>query len=99
MTKNAANKLEEVYIPLKNATNDKTSEVRKATYNIIARLLNGLAPLVLRNYESQLVLLLLNGFTDENNEVQELCAGLLESSGENIKKLEDTPQVEEPKDK
>jgi hypothetical protein len=63
---------------------------------MISRLLNGFAPSVLRNYESQLVLALLNGLTDENNEVQDLCAGLLETCGENIKKLEDSVQ-EEPK--
>jgi non-SMC mitotic condensation complex subunit 1 len=94
LTKNAANKLEEIFIPLKNATNDKTSEVRKATFQMIARLLNGFAPLVLKTYEGQLVLTLLNGLNDENEEVQALCSGLLESVGENIKRLENKVQEE-----
>ncbi len=97
LTKNGSSKLDEIFVNLKSITNDKASDVRKASYSMIARLLYGFSPLTLKKYESSLVQLLLNGLTDENPEVQELVAGLLESAGESIKKIEENHDIKEEK--
>lgn len=96
LTREAGKHLRELIFRFKNAINDKTSEVRKASYQVVARLLNGFSPSLLKEYESELVQMLLNGLNDENEDVRTLCEGLLENVGENIKKLEENMGVNGP---
>jgi len=88
LTKNASSTLNEVIVNLKSIINDKVSEVRKATYIIIAKLINGFPKSVLIDWEAELLQLLLNGLTDEQLDVISLCMELLECVGKNIKYLE-----------
>jgi len=96
LTREAGKHLRELIFRFKNAINDKTSDVRKASYQVIARLLNGFSPSLLKEYESELVQMLLNGLGDDNEDVRNLCEELLENVGENMKKLEENIQVNGP---
>ena len=80
--------MKELLPSLKLAVNDKTLEVRKSTYEVIAKLLNGFSTSFLREYESDLVQLLLNGLSDENEEIVKQCINLIAQVGKSIKALE-----------
>ena len=89
----------EVMVNLKLIVNDKTSEVRRATYIMIGRLLNGFPGSILKEWEAELVQLLLNGLIDEQQDVVILCSEMIESVGKNIKELESENIIEEEKSK
>ena len=55
--------------------------MRKTAYDSLGKILNGLSVGALRNYESQLVGLLLNGLSDEAPEIAGLTTKLLEDAG------------------
>jgi hypothetical protein len=88
LTRDAGDFLKEVMPSIKQSTNDKMSDVRKSTYQIIARLLNQFSPSLLRDYETELVQLLLNGLSDDNEDVIKTCQGLIEEAGKNVRQLE-----------
>ena len=68
-------------------SNDKNSDVRNNFYINIANLLNKLNIIYLRKYESNLLRLLLNGLSDEKEEIKKKTEELLEECGNNRKKL------------
>ena len=88
LTREAGYHLKEVMLNFKIIVNDKTSEVRKSTYQIVGKLLNQFSPSLLREFESDLVQLLLNGLSDDNEEIIKVCQNLIEEVGQNIKALE-----------
>jgi len=94
LTDNGANHMKEILPALKQIINDKNLEVRKSTYEVAAKLLNGLSPGFLKDYESEIVQLLLNGLSDENEEIVQLCIILISKVGQNIKKL--VMEIEQP---
>ncbi|KAL4472321.1 hypothetical protein ABPG72_002804 [Tetrahymena utriculariae] len=61
--------------------NDKINEVRKTAYESVAQLLNSFSVPNLRNFESDLVLLLLNSLSDEVQENIQLGQKLIEETG------------------
>jgi hypothetical protein len=66
---------------------DKTNEVRKAAFEMIAKLLKGFSIANLREFEPNLVYLLLAGFGDESEEIRGLVIKSLGEAGENRMKL------------
>jgi len=88
LTRDAGDHLKEVMPNIKQSINDKMSDVRKSTYQIIARLLNQFSPSLLRDYETELVQLLLNGLSDDNEEVIKTCQALIEEAGKNVRQIE-----------
>jgi len=88
LTRDAGDHLREVMPNIKQSANDKMSDVRKSTYQIIARLLNQFSPSLLRDYETELVQLLLNGLNDDNEDVVKTCQALIEEAGKNVKQIE-----------
>jgi hypothetical protein len=87
LTDNGANQMKELLPAIKIVVNDKNLEVRRSTYEIVANLLNGLSLGFLKDYESDLVQLLLNGLSDENEDVVNTCLQLISNVGQNIKKV------------
>lgn len=73
---------------LKAASNDKTVECRKTTYLVLAQLLNKLPGSVLQDYESELLCYLLNGLSDDNEEVIAKTKELISDVGKNIRKMQ-----------
>jgi len=88
LTRDAGDHLREVMPNIKQSANDKMSDVRKSTYQIIARLLNQFSPSLLRDYETELVQLLLNGLNDDNEDVVKTCQALIEEAGKNVRQIE-----------
>jgi hypothetical protein len=66
---------------LKLIVNDKITEVRKSSYENVAKMLNGLSVGNLKNYEASLVCLLVNGLSDENEDIALTTQKLLEDVG------------------
>lgn len=88
LTRNAGEHLKEIMPAIKVIVNDKMSDVRKSSYLIVGRLLNQFSPHLLRDYESELVRLLINGLSDDNEEIIKVCQDLLENVGKSIRELE-----------
>lgn len=80
---------EHVLNVFKGSSNDKIVEVRKTVYEAVAKILNGFSISNLRNFETDLLLILLNGLSDESQEVVVMCQKLLEEVGINRKKLDE----------
>ena len=72
---------------LKPLANDKNADVRKNFYIAIAKLLNTLNIIYLRRSEASLVMLLLNGLSDEKGDIKMMVDELIEKVGENRKQL------------
>lgn len=87
LTENAGDFLGENLDYLRVIVNDKNSDVRKNFYMNISKLLMGFNIIYLRQYESQLVLLLINGLSDDKEEIKEETKKLIEECGNNRKKL------------
>eukprot|EP01017_Pseudomicrothorax_dubius_P007096 TRINITY_DN12147_c0_g1_i1.p1 TRINITY_DN12147_c0_g1~~TRINITY_DN12147_c0_g1_i1.p1 ORF type:complete len:186 (+),score=44.30 TRINITY_DN12147_c0_g1_i1:406-963(+) len=60
---------------------DKNNDVRKTAYEIIGRLLNGFSIATLRDFESQLVYLLIGGLSDEVDQIRADTIKLLDEVG------------------
>ncbi len=73
---------------LKAATNDKTVECRKAAYLVVAQLLNKLPGSVLQDYEPELLCYLLNGLSDESQDIIVKTKELISEVGKNIRKMQ-----------
>ena len=84
---NAGSLIDECFPSLLNISNDKNSDVRNNFYINIANLLNKLNIIYLRKYESNLLRLLLNGLSDDKEEIKKKTEELLEECGNNRKKL------------
>jgi len=97
LTQSGASQMKELLPALKKVVNDGSLEVRKATYEVIARLLNGFSNADLREYESDLVQLLLNGLSDSSEELVQICVNLITQVGKNVKKLEMEIEENQPK--
>ena len=83
-----AGKFFEETIPfMKLLSNDKNYDVRKAFYASVFRLLTNFNIIYLRKYEHNLVLFLMNGLSDEKEDVQVMCLDYLEQAGEYRKRL------------
>lgn len=87
MVRSSGNQLREMLPILKIVTNDKTVECRRTSYLVITQLLNKLPESVLRDYESELVQYLLNGLSDDSQEVIDKCKELISQVGTNLKNL------------
>lgn len=72
---------------LKAASNDKTVECRKASYLVISQLLNKLPGSVLPDYEPELLCYLLNGLSDDSQEVIAMTKELISEVGRNVRKM------------
>ena len=84
---NAGNFLDECIPYLKVLSNDKNTEVRKQFYNSICKLLENLNIVYLRKNEPDLVLLLLNGLSDDKEDIRNITKNLIEDAGNNRRKL------------
>lgn len=73
---------------LSNLTLDKSSDVRKSALLAIAELLTHFSVQNLNNFENQLILMLLNGLSDDSKEIQQLTLGLLDQVGAKRKLLD-----------
>lgn len=87
LARNAGFHLKEVMPIVKQAVNDNVSEVRKASYLIVGRLLNEFSPSLLNDFETELVGMLLNGLSDTNEDIIKVCEELIDNVGKNIKEL------------
>ena len=69
ITEGAGGNLQYVHSIIKACTFDKIVEVRKSTYECISKILNGFSIKNLKSYEELLVSFLLNGLSDENEDI------------------------------
>lgn len=72
---------------LKVLINDRNYDVRKTFYADIAKMLKSFNIIYLRKYESHLVLFLLNGLSDEKDEIKAQVKEYIEYCGNNRKQL------------
>jgi len=77
--------LEDALPQLKNTANDRSSDVRTAFYRVVEFWLQKLEIHSLKVFEKSLVMALLNGIADENEEIREKAIGILETHGKNMK--------------
>jgi len=92
---NAAKFLREALPQLKIASNDKSSSVRwnsnsliycrKQVYEICVAFLNKFDIMDLKQYESDLILILINGISDEQEHISLMCESQIEEYGTNLK--------------
>lgn len=66
---------------LKLIAHDKNYDVRKAFYSNIYKLLVNFNIIYLRKYEHFLVMFLMNGLSDEKNDIVENCENYIEEAG------------------
>ena len=72
---------------IKIIVNDKTMDCRRTCYQMLGSLLNKLPETVLTDYEPELVRYLINGLSDDNQEVIILCKDLVSEIGKNLQGL------------
>ncbi len=78
---NAGKNFEEAIPYLKVIANDKNYDVRKALYSAVYKLVTNFNIIYLRKYEHHLVILLMNGLSDEKTDIQMMCLKGLEDAG------------------
>jgi tRNA uridine 5-carbamoylmethylation protein Kti12 len=61
--------------------NDKNYDVRKALYIAVFKLITNFNIIYLRKYEPLLVILMMNGLSDEKSEIQIMCLQYLDDAG------------------
>lgn len=81
LAEGAGSSLDLIYNSLKNLVNDKINDVRKTTLESIAKMINGLSLSNLRDSEAKLVYLLISGLSDENEDIINSTAKLIEDVG------------------
>lgn len=81
LAEGAGSSLELIYSSLKNLVNDKINDVRKTTLESIAKMINGLSLSNLKDSEAKLVYLLISGLSDENEDIINSTAKLIEDVG------------------
>ena len=67
------------------SSNDKKADVRNVFYSCTFKLICNLNIVYLRKYESQLVVLLMNGLGDDQNDIVNTCFKYLEEAGRHRK--------------
>jgi hypothetical protein len=78
--------LEDALPQLKYAQNDRSQDVRLTLYDQVMRhWLSNLEIHALRKYEHHLVLILLNGLSDEIEDISRISKDLLEEHGKNMR--------------
>jgi len=83
--------------PLKKLLNDKNTEVRKGLYSVAFSLILNFNIKYLNEFEKYLVIFLLSGFSDENEENIKLSKDYLEKAGKYRKDLEESLEREKLK--
>lgn len=83
--RNANEFLAEALPQLKMTINDRHHDVRKVAIQVIDHWLQSMDLSELKKFEKDLVLFLLNGISDENDEVRDLSIEILERHGTNMK--------------
>jgi hypothetical protein len=81
LCENAGKFFEDCYNPLKLIANDKNHEVRKAFYSVIFKLITNFNIIYLRQFEHYLVIFLMNGLSDEKEDIVTNCYQYLEEAG------------------
>jgi hypothetical protein len=81
LCENAGDFFEVCYIPLKAISNDKNHEVRKAFYTTIFKLITSFNIIYLRKFEHYLVIFLMNGLSDEKEDIVMSCYQYVEEAG------------------
>jgi hypothetical protein len=81
LCENAGKHFEEAFPFLKIIANDKNFDVRKALYISVFKLITTFNIIYLRKYEHQLVMLMMNGLSDEKSEIQIMCLQNLQDAG------------------
>ena len=84
---NSGNYIDDCIPYLHILSNDKNAEVRKQFYHSIAKLLENLNIVYLRKSEPALVMLLLNGLSDDKEDIRNMTKKLIEDAGNNRRKL------------
>ena len=87
LTDGASKCIDIVYASLKTAVFDKIHDVRRTTIESLAKMINGLSHSNLKENESKLVYLFLNGLSDESEEIRAITTKLLEDCGLKRKEL------------
>ena len=87
LTEKAGPFIAEVIKALKAKANDDKNQVRVEVYNCIKNWLSGLEYTYLKTYEAEFILILMNGLSDNLEEIRKLCYESLEYYGINLKKL------------
>lgn len=81
ITEGSGKFFEDALVPLRKVTNDKNSDVRRTLYQVTFSLLSNFNILFLNKFEHHLVIFLLNGLSDENQEIAFSSKELLEKAG------------------
>ena len=87
LTDGASKCIDIVYVSLKSAVFDKIFDVRRTAIESLAKMINGLSLSNLKESESKLVYLFLNGLSDESEEIRVITTKLLEECGLKRKEL------------
>ena len=78
--------LEDAIVQLKFSMNDRSQDVRYTFYkDVLEHWLTNMDIHSQKEYDATFVLFLLNGITDEYNEIQQKCIVLLEEHGKNMR--------------
>ena len=81
ITESSGKFFEDGLTSLKKVTNDKNPEVRKTLYQITYNLITNFNIMYLNKFEHHLVIFLLNGLSDENQEIAATSREYLEKAG------------------
>jgi hypothetical protein len=81
ITEGSGKFFEDALVPLRKVTNDKNSDVRKTLYQMTFNLISNFNILFLNKFEHHLVIFLLNGLSDENQDISVVSKDLLEKAG------------------
>ncbi|KRX02552.1 Armadillo-type fold [Pseudocohnilembus persalinus] len=81
LTQQGGGSIEHVMPSLNKIVYDHNNDVRKATYQALGKILNGFSIGNLKMYESDLLILLLNGLSDEIPEIVQESQKIIEEVG------------------
>ena len=79
----------EAEIGIKTALSDKSSDVRKETYLLLANCLKKFSYPDLKTYETRMVKHLLSGYSEQSLDIRNRIADYLNECGESRRRLED----------
>lgn len=81
---------------MKFTCNDRSGDVRKTFYQTVRHWLTSMELQAVRTYEKHLVLFLLNGVSDDQEEIRTLCTDTLETHGKNMEEALKALEEESP---
>ena len=87
LCENAGKSFEDCINFLRYLPNDKNSDVRMAFYSVIYKIMVNMKIIYLRKYEHNIVLYLMNGLSDERDDIKKEAYQYIEKAGKYREKL------------